>query len=88
MRLGSQILHRCLTHSDAQRSAGDLRHHQDESLDIPEIVSTVRKGRDQDGGAGKVLTRWTDAAPSGELSSFKVCDTCESSNLAVIVVNS
>jgi hypothetical protein len=77
--------------ADIQRPAEKAGHnddlHGDDASDMVEIVSMIRKGRNMDGGAGTVQTRWIGAAPVTDAPSFQVRDVCNRLDLAPLVVN-
>jgi hypothetical protein len=77
--------------AEIQRPAEEPAHnddlHGDDASDIVEIVSMIRKGRNMDGDAGTVQTRWIGAAPVTDASSFQVRDVCNRLDLALLVVN-
>jgi len=56
----------------AEKDAHNDDPHCDDASDIVEISSTIREGQNIDDGAGTVHTRWIDAAPVIDASSFQV----------------
>jgi hypothetical protein len=77
----------CRDPATAEEPAHNDDLHGDDASDIVEIVSMIRKGRNKDGGAGTVLTRWIGAAPVTDAPSFQVRDVCNRLDLALLVVN-
>jgi hypothetical protein len=77
--------------AEIQRPAEKAAHnddlHGDDAPDIVETVSMIRKGRNIDGGANTVQTRWIGSAPVTDAPYFQVRNVCNRLNLALLVVN-
>jgi hypothetical protein len=82
-----QILGRCEIQRPVEKAAHNDDLHGDDASDIVEIVPMIRKGRNMDGGAGTVQTRWIGAAPVSDAPSFQVREICTRPDLALLVVN-